>query len=612
MLFTSDIHSYFYEHTTTDGETIREHGGAARLETLIEENRNDHMILVDAGDFAMGTLLGTGFSSQAYELRLLGQLGYTATTFGNHEFDFGGTGAASMLRAAAASDDPLPWLIIPANLDLTGNLTGEQREVWNALNAMGSATYKIVTVDGIDVAIFALLGKNAISCAPTSGLTWKDPITSAKEVVKQIGDQADVIVCISHSGTDAAGTSGEDIDLAKAVPEIDVVISGHTHVTHEQAVYAGNAVLGSCGAYLKYLGRMDLTVSEDGKVTCDHYELIPCDATVEGDAEMAETVSGYLAEVSESYLQGSSYDEVIAHTDFPILSSEETDIGRGEIPLGTLIADSYLYACRENGYPQAQIGLVGLGTIRRGLNAGDITVGDAFEVCSLGVGSDGSAGHNLVMGYLYGRDLKLLAEFDALIGEMMPSVKMSYAGLSVTFDVNRIPLDRVTSMQLLHEDGTTEPLQMDQLYCVVGNMYAINMFTSIRSMTYGLVNLNPLDENGQVITDLYSAELYQTDGTGLKEWIAFRDYLSSFDKVDGVSQIPTAYSAPQGRKVVTESHGLAIFANPGLTTWIVLILMVLIVVLIIFLIVTHKRRKLRRQQKRLLRQQKKLAKKEAV
>ena len=92
ILFTHDIHSYLDPSTgITDGKK-QSHGGAAKLAHLISENRTDSTLIVDAGDYAMGTLYQAGFTENAYELRMLGKLGFDVTTFGNHEFDLGGYG----------------------------------------------------------------------------------------------------------------------------------------------------------------------------------------------------------------------------------------------------------------------------------------------------------------------------------------------------------------------------------------------------------------------------------------------------------------------------------------------------------------------------------------
>ena len=102
VLFTHDLHSHFLPSAAEDGG---EYGGYARLMTVIEEQRTLHpnSILVDAGDFAMGSLFQTAYATSALELRIMGAMGYDVTTFGNHEFDYLPQGLAGMLDAAVAS-----------------------------------------------------------------------------------------------------------------------------------------------------------------------------------------------------------------------------------------------------------------------------------------------------------------------------------------------------------------------------------------------------------------------------------------------------------------------------------------------------------------------------
>ncbi len=81
-------------------------GGVARLATLLHERRaalgEVPLLTLDAGDFSMGTLFHTVAREEGGELRLLGALGYDATTLGNHEFDFRPAGLAQMIAAARA------------------------------------------------------------------------------------------------------------------------------------------------------------------------------------------------------------------------------------------------------------------------------------------------------------------------------------------------------------------------------------------------------------------------------------------------------------------------------------------------------------------------------
>ena len=110
ILFTHDLHSHFDPNkVVNEQDEVVLLGGLARLAAIIEREKAANpgrVLVVDAGDFSMGTLIHTLFRTEAAEIRLMGKIGYDATTIGNHELDFDSSGLASMLTAAKASGDP--------------------------------------------------------------------------------------------------------------------------------------------------------------------------------------------------------------------------------------------------------------------------------------------------------------------------------------------------------------------------------------------------------------------------------------------------------------------------------------------------------------------------
>ena len=113
ILFTHDLHSHLLPAANETGGG--EYGGYARLMTVIKEQKaiDPDAILVDGGDFAMGSLFQTAYPTSAIELRMMGAMGFDATTFGNHEYDYLQSGLMGMLNAAADSGDPVPPLSTP-------------------------------------------------------------------------------------------------------------------------------------------------------------------------------------------------------------------------------------------------------------------------------------------------------------------------------------------------------------------------------------------------------------------------------------------------------------------------------------------------------------------
>lgn len=238
ILFLHDTHSHLNSFLTVeDGQDVTL-GGFAKIKTLIDRAKaeNPDVLVLDAGDFSMGTLVQTIFHTDAPELRMLGALGCEVSTFGNHEFDYRSTGLAGALDAAVRSGAPVLALAL-CNVDWEAmeaeGLTEDQRLLKEAFTAYGVEDYVILDKSGIRIAVLGVFGEDSLACAPTCALKFRDISEAAADTVKEIREKEDVdmIVCVSHSGTSEEADKSEDEILAKAVPEIDLIVSGHTHTT---------------------------------------------------------------------------------------------------------------------------------------------------------------------------------------------------------------------------------------------------------------------------------------------------------------------------------------------------------------------------------------------
>ena len=144
VLFTHDLHSHLLPSTNENG--VGEYGGYARLMTAIKAQKaiDPDAILVDGGDFAMGSLFQTAYPTSAIELRMMGAMGYDATTFGNHEYDYLPEGLKGMLNAAVESGDTLPAIVCGNYLPPVEGQEGYDAEIWDAYNAYGVKEYIIL------------------------------------------------------------------------------------------------------------------------------------------------------------------------------------------------------------------------------------------------------------------------------------------------------------------------------------------------------------------------------------------------------------------------------------------------------------------------------------
>ena len=585
ILFTHDIHDHILPMANEDGG---EYGGFARLATLMAQERaaaKYPVVTLDAGDFSMGTLYQTIFTTDAPELRLMGKLGIDVTTLGNHEFDFRAAGLADMLHAAVASGDRLP-AIVQANYKPPEN----DVRSWDAWQNYGISDYTIVERDGLRVAVFGLMGEDADSCAPMSGMEFEPIADAAERTVNylQQNENPDFIVCLSHTGTWSG--EGEDYELAKAVDGIDVIVSGHTHTKLNEPIWVNDTLIVSCDEYVKNLGVVTITRNGE-KIALEDYRLVPVDETVAEDPAMAQLAEQFKAEVEQEYLSQFNYtfDQVLANTSFDFTPFSQFGNEQEEDSLGNLIADSYLYAVQQaegNDYIPVDFAVVGHGVIRGSFPAGDITVADAFNVSSLGSGADGTPGYPLVSVYLTGDELKDAFEVDASVAPLMSGVQLYGAGMTWSYNTNRMIFNKVTECGQITEDGSVIPLEKDKLYRVVTGLYSAQMLGTVREKSFGLLSIVPKDAQGNEITDFEAHIIKNANGSEVKEWYALASYL------DKLEQVPETYAAPEGRKVVTASwNPIELLKAPNWITLVVLLVVLVLIVVIVLIVRAVVRRK---------------------
>ena len=569
VLFTHDTHSHLNSYSTIVNGKQKEVGGFARIKTLIDEKKkeNPDTLILDGGDFSMGTLIQTVYTTEAAELRMLGYLGCDVTTFGNHEFDYRSGGLADMLKTAKNSGETVPKLVV-CNVDWDAmekeGLSKGQKQIESAFETYGVKDYVVIQKGGVKIAVLGVFGKDALECAPTCELEFKDPVESAKNTVEEIKKKEDVdmIACVSHSGTWEDEKVSEDETLAKEVPDIDLIISGHTHTQLDQPIRHGNTYIVSCGEYGRNLGSISMTQKKDKRWKMNTYKLIPVTKNVKSDQAAQKQIDKFMDTVDTNYLVNFGYtkDQVLAENDIKFNSLEEMETKHEELNLGDIISDAYVYAVENSeGYDgrPVDVAVVPSGTVRDTYTKGDITVEKVYNSFSLGIGKDGLAGYPLITAYLTGKELKLVAEVDASVSDYMTIARLYCSGMNFTYNPHRMILNKVTDCYLT-KDGKREEIQDDKLYKVVTDLYTGQMLDSVTDISYGLLKIEPKDKNGKLLKNLEDEAI--TDGkTELKAWVAIARYMQSFEDTDGdgIANVSDYYSTTHGRKVVEDSRNIA-------------------------------------------------------
>ncbi len=607
IIFTHDMHSHFDSDIVSKDGLTSQKGGFAKVKTIIDDikTQNANTLVLDGGDFSMGTLYQTLFSSYAPELKLMELMGYEATTLGNHEFDYRASGLTDMLCNAVQNSDHLVPIVI-SNIDWEktlsdGALKEDASKLKNAMDAYGVQDYIIFEKNGLKVALFGILGEEAISYAPLSGLLFFDPIDKAKEVVAQIktAEEPDLIICLSHSGTSDNEKQSEDELLAKAVPDIDVIISGHTHTTLQEPIIIGTTIICSCGSYTYNVGSLTLKKDTVGSFSLSNYQLIPVNEKTKDDPIIKNKITEYKNLVNKNYLSlyDYQYDEILAATAFPFTEFEQFSLKLEEDSLGNLIADSYIYAIKQTEgeqYENINLAVVPSGVIRGSFDEGPITVSEIYNVSSLGIGQDNIAGYPLVSIYLTGKELKAVAEVDASISTIMPTAQLYMSGLSYTYNPHRLFMNRVTDVYLI-QDEQPVPIDDNKLYRVVAGLYSAQMLGTVKEKSFGLLSITPKDSAGDEILNFEDHIVYTQNQIELKEWVALAWYINSFPSNNDVPQVPSYYSETHKRKIAVESTNIVeLLKNPNKVFFILLSVSIFIILLIIFIFIIF-RKKLKRQ-----------------
>lgn len=600
IVFTHDTHSHLNTFTTMVDGLETELGGFARMNTLIEAQRaqNPDTLVIDGGDFSMGTLIQTVFETQAAELRMLGYLGCDVTTLGNHEFDYRSKGLANMLTSAQASGDAVPAMVV-CNVDWdtmeAEGLTEGQQRLKDAFAAYGVSDYTVLEKGDVDIAVVGVFGKDALACAPTCELKFEDSIEAVKQTVADIkaNEDVDMIVCVSHSGTWEDESKSEDELLAKAVPDLDLILSGHTHTEIEKPIQHGSTYVVSCGEYGKNLGELTLTQQADGRWAMSAYELIPITSDIAVHAATQQTIDSFMDTVDTDYLARFGYtkDQVLAENDIVFSTQKDLENIHEEHNLGDIIADAYVYAVENaadyDGVP-VDLAVVPSGTVRDTYARGDITVEQVFNSFSLGIGADGVPGYPLISVYLTGREIRTAAEIDASVSDFMTTARLYCSGLNFTYNPHRLLLNKVTDV-CLEDDGQRVALEDDKLYRIVADLYSGQMLSAVTDMSYGILAIVPKYADGTLITD-FEDVIITENGRELKAWDSIARYMASFADTDGdgIANVPTYYSTTHGRKLVDTSRSpLALLKNPNKFTAVYAVLLavaVLLIVLVVLLI----------------------------
>jgi len=579
IVHSNDLHSHFLgapanlDYTpdrTGDDQTL---GGWARIATVInnvKQDRTNPVLVLDAGDFLMGSLFHLLSREEAFELRLLKHMSYDVVTLGNHEFDLKPAGLARILTAAEKYQG-LPTIVCSNLIFDPDKKTDDtlQQVVEQGL----VKPYTILERDGLRIGIFGLLGLDAAEVAPfASPVKFKDPIATATEMVDRLRktENVDLVICLSHSGLSSNPKSSEDEILAQKVNGIDVIISGHTHTRLDHVLKVNDTLIVQSWEYGKQLGVLDV-VLDGGSLTLEKYQPVAIDDQIPGDPETTQLIQNFKNRIEQRVLTelDLSFDQVVAHTDFDLeIETEESN-------LGNLIADSIRWYINQydsdpaDPQSKVQVSFISNGVIRDPITKGQtgkIAVSDVFRAIPLGIGFDepDTMGYALVSFYIYPSELKKAFEILTSIYPLKGSdYFLQFSGARIVYNPNRMLFDRVTHIEIGDEDRGYTPLDYTAsnktLIRVAADIYNSTFLKVVGNFTWHILDIVPKDRKGNPIEDLKPVRVDADRMTAgiqeLKEWQGVMAYIRSFPDTtaDGTPDIPAKYKDKLNRNVIAAS-----------------------------------------------------------
>ncbi len=370
--------------------------------------KNPNTFLIDAGDTFHGLPIANIDQGESV-VKLMNAIGYFCMTTGNHDYNYGFDRLLQLEKKAAFD-------ILAAN-------------VWKD-GKRAFTPYIIENVQGVRIAFFGLATPETVYKADpknTVGVTFTDPIVEASNVAIELSGQYDVLVLVSHIGTDKS-SDPTSLQIAEAIPAIDVIIDGHSHTTLEtlQKENTTETLIASTGSYGTGLGVVELVVV-DGAVQSKTARTITVANSPElkGDAQIGAMVTS-LAKAQDSVLL-----QVVGKTTVALEGKREI-VRTQQSNLGTLIANGILYVTG------ADIALMNGGGIRDSIPAGDITLKQIYTVMPFG--------NYIQTGKLKGSELKAVLENG--VGKLpAPDGRFPHlAGWSYTLDVTKPAGERISNI----------------------------------------------------------------------------------------------------------------------------------------------------------------------
>ncbi|RTL38785.1 MAG: bifunctional metallophosphatase/5'-nucleotidase [Candidatus Melainabacteria bacterium] len=439
ILHTNDLHA----HDESFEERQKSIGGFPRIGHMLRLFRAKdpkHTLTIDAGDIFQGTPLFTKYHGEV-EVNMLNKMGYDIYTIGNHEFDDGPQNLASQLKQAKFD-------VINVNMDLTAE--PELAAIVKPSVVKQIEGEKVAFIGGITADLNSVALNTGGVKIKSAGPNWVQPFIDEVDRLKAAG--INKIVLVTHCGVES------DKVLAQSIPEVDVIIGGHSHTRLDKPVIVEHSdgtttTIVQTGCYGRAFGKLDLVFDKNGKVvpTGTGYRLINITDKIISDPDL----KAYVDEKVEPLL--GLRKEIVGE------ATGAFDNNFRSFPwdsaLGDVITDSLVEEGKKYGI---QIAFENRGGIRARIDKGPITAEKVEEMLPFD--------NKVVFATISGAVL-LKAMEHSFAGPLGGSFFDEH-GMKIAYDASRPKGDRIVYALVQDKNGDWKPVDPNAKYKIAVNDYS--------------------------------------------------------------------------------------------------------------------------------------------
>ena len=487
IFYTNDLHGRISTHDDAEKSI-----GIDKISKLVNLSllRNKNTFWLDAGDFTHGTPRMTSIEDDIMA-NMLNASPLNAICTGNHDYNLSMSHlydlskylnayilSANTLDKETGKPVLLPYIIYSIDLN---------NDDYHSIDGNSNDSKS----DNIKLGVFGLsTPETAYKTNPNNvkDIIFGNPIEVGREVTGLLRKTCHIVIALTHLGLDDSSEYTSD-KLANNVPEIDLIIDGHSHTILPAGMEVNNVLITQAGSHGEYVGKTVIYVDVNKKEIVDIETELLNEEVVD---EIINSADAYVEnKLNEMDLKtDEEMNRIVAFSKHALPGDREI-VRREESELGNLVADALKW---KTG---SEIGIINGGTLRTGLSEGNITKKDLISIFPF---------NNFVQtAIIKGNTIREMLEHSVFSMPVSFGGFMNVSGIEFTVDIHKPVGNKVSDIKIngesLDEDKTYSVAAVDFIfsggddYSMLKNLYITGDYDSIENIVAEYINTIGIHED---------------------------------------------------------------------------------------------------------------------